>query len=133
MVDDEVRALLRERGCPDEVVEAGIHGLVAEWERVAGEVAGGYSLGLDDYVNDLDTRQLLEDALPRVPADDRAELVARVRVADERFRASAVPAAKCLWGPAVAEAEGWTRERQWWYFNVPRRAGTLLREDLVDL
>lgn len=130
---EDVRKYLLERGCPDEVVEAGIQGLVGEWERVVDEVVRGYSLGLDDYLNDVDTRQLIEETMPLVPADDGPEPMARLLVADERMRAQLTPADECLWGRAVAEAEGWTPEHEWWYFNLPRESGPLLREDLQGL
>ena len=132
-MDDDVRTHLRERGCPDEVVEAGIAGLVEDWERVVEEVVRGYPLGLDDYLNDIDTRQLIEETLPLVPADDRPGPMTRVLLADERIRPALDPVEECLWGQEVADAEGWTPESEWWYYHLPRAAGPLLREDLQGL
>lgn len=132
-MEDDVRIHLRERGCPEYVVEAGIHGLVEDWERVVEDVVRGYPLGLDDYLNDLDTRQLIEGTLPLVPADDRPGPMARVLLADERMRAVLDPVDECLWGQEVADSEGWTPESEWWYFHVPRAAGPLLRGDLQGL
>src|SRR6266850_3516824 len=81
---DPVRSFLRQRGCPEEVVAAGLEGLIDEWERVVEQVSRIYPLGLDDYLNDLDGRQLLQESLGLLagPASERAR--DRVRVADAR-------------------------------------------------
>ena len=48
---DEVREFLRERGCPERVVERGLEGLLASWAVTVDEVSAGYRFGLDDYRN----------------------------------------------------------------------------------
>ena len=128
--NDAIRRFLSERGCPDDVVEAGLEGLVSGWEHTVGQVASGYPLGLDDYLNDLDGRQLLDEALDLAPWAAGAALRQRVSEADTRMKSVVVPASECLWGAAVAEAEGWTPEHEWWYFRLPRSPGAVLREDL---
>jgi hypothetical protein len=127
---DAVRRFLRERGCPDDVVAGGLEGLIEEWERAVRDVERGYPLGLDDYLNDLDGRQLLEEALPLAAVPDREAARARIRAADERMKRCVRSTDECLWGDRVAEAEGWTPIENWWYFRVPRSPGPLLREDL---
>ena len=127
---DAVRGFLRDRGCPDDVVTGGVPGLVADWERAVEQVVAGYPLGLDDYLNDLDGRQLLEEALAFAPSGERDGVCGRLRTVDDRMKARVSVADECLWGDAVAEAEGWTAERNWWYFSLPRAPGPLLKEDL---
>ena len=46
------------------------------------------------------------------------------------MRALVVPARDCLWGAAAAAENGWTRERNWWYFVRPRSPGEDLRREL---
>jgi hypothetical protein len=127
---DPVRRFLRERGCPDEVVDGGLAGLAADWERIAGEIESGYAFGLDDYLNDLDTRQLIEEAMELAPDAERDRERGVVLGADERVRRCVSPTGECLWGERVAEAEGWTPEQNWWYFSLPRAPGPLLRLEL---
>ena len=129
---DPVRRFLLERGCPDELLAAGLAGLVSEWERIVAEVEAGYPLGLDDYLNDLDDRQLLDEALQLADPEDSALMSGRIIGADERMRRCTKLVEECLWGERVAEAEGWTPEANWWYFSVPRSPGPQLREDLKD-
>lgn len=115
------------------MVEGGLDGLVAAWDRVVSEVENGYALGLDDYLNDLDGRQLAEDALAVAAPEDRMAAQRRLRVTDDRMKAAVRPVERCLWGDGVADGEGWTPERNWWYFSVPRAPAGQLAEDLEDL
>jgi len=121
-MDDPARDYLRERGCGEHVIEGGLDGLVENWEKTVREVEEGYSLTLDDYLNDLDARQLIAEAILVATDDQRAALNARLNHADERMRSLTEPAKVCLWGEEVAQAEGWTEEDNWWYFARPIKA-----------
>jgi hypothetical protein len=126
--DDPVREFLRERGCGRHTVEGGMVRLIEGWEATVRSVEAGYSLGLDDYLNEMDARQLIEGALARVAGERRAEFDARVARADETMQSLVVPLDRCLWGEAVAEQEGWTAEDNWWYYAAPRAAADLRAE-----
>jgi len=129
---DEVREFLDARGCPDDVVEGGVEGLLAAWEKTAQQVERGYPLGLDDYLNDLDGRQLLEDVLKEVPEARTPDVADRLHRADARMRGAVRRVDECLWGSRVAEAEGWNADDEWWYFAIPRSPGAELSADLED-
>lgn len=128
---DPVREYLRRSGASYAVVGQGLRGLVENWERVATQVVEGYNETLDDYLNEMDGRQLLENALELTPEEMRAAFLPRVRDADMRIRLNLVRAGRCLWGGIVAEDEQWTEARNWWYYEHPRSPGPRLREDLV--
>jgi hypothetical protein len=127
---DPIREYLRKSGAPYSVVVQGLRGLVENWERVVQQVAAGYNLTLDDYLNDMDARQLLQNALELAPAEVREAFLPRVRDADLRIRLHLVPAERCLWGSIVAEEEEWTEEANWWYFEKPRSPGPRLKQEL---
>lgn len=116
---DPVKDFLRERGCPEEVVEGGLAGLVEAWGGVVKSVEQGYLLSLDDYLNDLDGRQILEEALKVAPQRERKKYDAKIASWDKKMRSLLKPGGKCLWGDDVAEAEGWTAKTNWWYFHRP--------------
>ena len=116
---DPVRAFLKERGCPEHVISGGLKGLMENWERVVDSVDAGYDLTLDDYLNDLDSRQLLEEALAFAPKDQRQRHLERLEQVDAWMQRLVKPAGKCLWGEDVARAEGWAPEKNWWYFSRP--------------
>lgn len=128
--DDPVRSFLQERGCPDSVVRRGLRGLVEAWERTVREVRAGYPLGLDDYLNDMDCRQLIEDVFRTIPDARTPTLAGRVREADALLRHLLQPARECLWGAEAAAAHGWMPEKEWWYFQRPKKAGPELMAEL---
>ncbi len=117
---DSVREWLEARGCPEHLVKGGLAGLVAGWERTVGSVVRGYGLGMEDYLNDMDGRQLLHEAMAVASASVRGRYLQRVRAADRRIKARLLPPGKCLWGAREARARGWTAEINWWYFQLPR-------------
>ena len=127
---DPVRRFLGQRGSAEHVVAAGIEGLVADWEETVAQIEAGYVLGLDDYLNDMDGRQLLAEALPLAPAAERLHAQARVSQADARVRAHLRPLRECLWGERVAATEGWRPDTNWWYFTAPEAPGPGLQGEL---
>lgn len=128
--NDPVRDYLRRSGAPYSVVAQGLRGLVENWERIVSQVLEGYPLTLDDYLNDMDSRQLLANALELAPPQVRDAFLPRVHDADLRIRLNLVAASRCLWGSIVAAEEGWDPERNWWYFEQPRNPGPALKADL---
>ena len=128
--EETVRDFLRRRGSPDTVVARGLAGLLESWERTVESVARGYPYGLDDYLNDLDGRQLIEDVWGAASDIERARVEARLGLADDKMRAHTERRERCLWGADVATYHGWSSERNWWYWSVPRNPGTELAEEL---
>jgi hypothetical protein len=130
---DPVREFLKNRGCPEHVVQGGLRGLAEGWEEIVRSVEEGYSLGLDDYLNDMDGRQLLEEALHVAPAADKRELLKRIRQADAKMQWLVKPAGRCLWGDETARQEGWTAKKNWWFFSIPVHPGEELLGDIGEL
>ncbi|MFY9609217.1 MAG: hypothetical protein WAU45_11470 [Blastocatellia bacterium] len=127
---DPVREFLKRRGCAEHVVQGGLARLVESWERVVESVKRGYNFGLDDYLNDMDGRQLLEEALQL--AKPKQSYVERTRGADEAMLSVVRPTGRCLWGKDNASEHGWSAEKNWWYFAVPINAGSELTDDLKE-
>ena len=129
---DSVAEFLRKRGCPEHVVRGGLRGLAESWEEVVRSIEEGYSLGLDDYLNDLDGRQLLEEALAVAPAQEKKTALQRVRRADAKMQTLVRPSGRCLWGDETARQEGWTARKNWWYFSIPVNPGEELLNELGE-
>ena len=129
---DPVNDFLRQRDCPEHVIKGGLLGLTKNWESVVESVRRGYPLGLDDYLNDLDGRQLLEEALAMAPIEQKEKFLERVRRSDKLMQTLVKPAGKCLWGEEVAETEGWTAEKNWWYFTQPIHANPELLNEIEE-
>ena len=118
---DPVRAFMTERGLADEVVADGAEGLVARWEQAAREAERErYPFGMEDWLNELDVRQLLHDLQAAVPGAFNGSLAARLEEADQRLRASTEIAGECLWGATLSKRMNWRPAREWWYWRAPR-------------
>ena len=131
--NDPVREFLRERGSSPNLIDGGLAGLVESWEAVVSAVEEGYTLGLDDYLNDLDVRQLLEEALPIAADTQRQSFTKRVQQADEQMKQLVTPVPGCLWGAEVAEEEGWTARKNWWYFSRPLQGNAELLAEIAEV
>jgi hypothetical protein len=129
---DPVGEFLQKRGYPEHVVKGGLQGLTVNWEEVVRSVEEGYSLGLDDYLNDMDGRQLIEEVLPISPAGDKETVLKRIRQADARMQWLVKPAGRCLWGDETARQQGWTANKNWWYFSIPTHAGEELLKEIEE-
>ena len=130
MTDDPVREYLEEQGCPEHVVEAGLDGLLEKWEYAVEDVEQGYPLGFDDYLDDMDGRELIKGALAVAAPAARQPALVPLRAADARMKAAVLPAGCCLWGEDTAREKGWTAKENWWYFSIPREPGPELKEDI---
>ena len=82
------------------------------WGRFVALVEQGYPLGLDDYRNDLDLRELIAEA----------GLDSHVKAADERLRQALAPARRPIWESDVPDA--------FWVLGYPRNASGELLADL---
>jgi len=123
---------LREEGASEAVVQGGLEVLLAGWERTVAAVESGYPGDYEDYLGDLDGRQLLAQALERVSKVQVAAVSERLRALDDRMRAATTPVARCLWGMIVADEEGWSPDDNWWYFGRPLRGPAAFLAEFPD-
>jgi hypothetical protein len=110
--DESVKQTLEARGAPPHVIQGGGDGLIAGWRRFVAQVEQGYPLGLDEYRNDLDLRELI--AAAGLDRDVAAE--------DERLRGALVPNGRPVWETDVPDA--------FWVRGYPRNASGELLADL---
>lgn len=103
--------------------------LLYQWERFAISLIGEYPFGLDSYLDDLDLRALLERRGDELGESQQREL-ARL---DDGVRQRTEEVSECVWGEPNAAKHGWTSEREWWYFRLPKRQGLELQDDLKYL
>ncbi len=113
MTDTQIKDYLRENGYPEHIVREGRPGLLRHWRDFVDQVERGYSLGLEDYRNDLDVRAILALA----GAEDDA-----VRELDERLKKLLTGCDVRVWESAAGGP--------FWDFGYPRNAGEDLMEDL---
>ncbi|HSI34257.1 MAG TPA: hypothetical protein VK986_11770 [Tepidisphaeraceae bacterium] len=117
---DPTQAFLRSRKSPPDVVAGGLSGLIDRWRQTVAQIGQGYRLTFDDYLNDMDVRQLIEETLPHTTVRQHKQGTAALFELDEAVRPHLVPAPQCLWGRRAEIENGWNPERNWWYFTRPR-------------
>ncbi len=113
MTDAHLREYLRENGYPEHVVKEGRAGLLRQWRDFIAQVERGYSLGIEDYRNDLDVRGIIAFA----KAAD-----AEVHALDSRLKKLLTATDIRVWESGPGDA--------FWDFGYPRNAGPGLLADL---
>lgn len=127
---DKIREYLRKKGCSEHVVKGGLQDLIENWETVVTEVSHGYDLTLDDYLNDMDGRQLIEEVAPLASTPAHKALIKKLGRIDAIMKTLVEPSPKPLWGENTTRENGWTHEHNWWYFNRPKHPGPDLRDEM---
>lgn len=120
---DSVRRFLASRGVSAKLRGKDLHGLVAEWDALASR-AEYYHLTLDDWLNDLDLRDIIAGAMAVAPEHERVAARTIVERADEHFRRATVASPR----PLLPDVD---RVTQWWYLRQPARPGSALRDELI--
>lgn len=114
MTDAEIQEYLRQNGYPEHVARDGRAGLVRRWRDFVSQVERGYTLGIEDYRNDLDLRAIIALA----GADDE-----EVRSLDARLKKMLVSSDVRVWESAA--------DAPFWDFGYPKNAPDLMN-DLRD-
>ena len=94
--------------------------LLARWSDFVEEVEDGYADSIDDYANDLTTRDSLERLLSNLPPELAAKLTADVAPIDRRFERATTDDDKGMIRKFFNPRDGW------WWTRLPRKIeGTL--------
>jgi hypothetical protein len=91
--------------------------LVALWARQVDELTHerGDALAGHDYLERLAVRHEIAKRLRVRPASaETRDLLAEF---DQAFRSVTTESTTCLWGNDRAEAEGWTPQREWYFWR----------------
>ena len=107
--------------------------LIDQWAAFATDLARGYTFDLDNWLNDVDIRQLIREAAPMFGPHELAEYALKLEEADRAFRQATRALDKCVWGKKAAKREKWTAAKNWWYFRSPLRSNAELEEELAKI
>jgi hypothetical protein len=108
--------------------------LIDQWVAFTADLEGkGYSFDLDNWLNDVDVRELILEALPMFSREEMGEHALKLDKADETFLTATRDFKRCVWGHGTARKERWTPEKNWWYFRTPRRSNAPLEDELATV
>ncbi len=113
---------------------ADLRDLIDQWAGFATDLARkNYTFDLDNWLNDVDVRELILEALPMFDAEDLGEHALKLDNADKTFMEATRPHKRCVWGSGTARKEKWTAEKNWWYFRTPLRSNAQLEDELATV
>ena len=101
---------------------ADLRELIDQWAEFTADLANGYSFDRDNWLNDVDVRELILEALPMFGREEMGELALKLEQADRAFMTATREFKKCVWGKGTARKERWTPQKNWWYFRTPLRS-----------
>ncbi len=127
---EAVARYFEERGVSDGVRSKGLRGIIADWDAIA-HSAAEYDLTLDDWMNDLDLRDIIAGAMLVAPEHERHELRHVLDRADRAFRAATRESVQSPSASAEGLAHRHDPVTQWWYFRYPANPGETMRADIA--
>jgi hypothetical protein len=131
---NSVRRYLIERGVRSDLLGGGLTGLVERWTNIVDEIARGYQLTLDDYLNDMDVRDIIAGALTVADPQEREEIASALAHADRKLREVTKASPSLLEYPTdVPKPTSPPNLDRWWYARRPKNAGAALTRDLANL
>ncbi len=125
---DPVRAYLKSRGVSDDIVEGGLESAIDRWDSIS-KTAKDYDFTLDDWLNDMDLRDIIHGAMAATTDADRESLASALKKADDRLRKSTAKTGS-IWGSAMQGALAPDPVTSWWYFRRPLNPGEIMADDL---
>src|SRR5687768_7290082 len=115
---------------PPDVSE--IRDLIDQWATFVGDLARqDYTFDLDNWLNDVDVRELILEALPMFSREEMGDHALKLDEADKAFMAATRAFKRCVWGAGTAKKERWTADKNWWYFRTPLRSNSQLEDELA--
>ena len=130
---DGLKAYFLSKGYADHVVNAGLARLIRSWADIARSLSNSDPAYImyDEFLNDMDGRRILEEALSVISPEERAAVQSQVDEADKVFRESTVEISKCIWGEDNVKKHGYSSEKDWYYYRRPKEVDDSWPSDLI--
>ncbi|MEO7042199.1 MAG: hypothetical protein ABI035_08060 [Gemmatimonadaceae bacterium] len=127
---DAVARYLAARGVAVHLRDKKLSAIIAQWDGIA-RTAARYDLTLDDWLNDVDLRDIIAGALTVAPEQEQRDVRDALGRADDLFKSATTETKQSMWGGAVAKGDEHDQLRQWWYFRKPVHPGKAMCTDLI--
>src|SRR5260370_16999484 len=101
---------------------ADLRELIDQWaEFTSGLAIADYSFDLDNWLNDVDVRELIHEALPMFSREEMGDHALKLDEADKAFMAGARDVKKGVWGHGTAREEKCAPQDKRLYLPPPPR------------
>jgi hypothetical protein len=108
-----------DNGYAEHVIHGGIPWLVANWQDTTDSRLEQEEYTLDEYLNDLDARRVIDELELLLGQPSFQQLDAIVTPIDERFLERTYRIAECLWGKRAEKKNGYNPSTHWYYYRLP--------------
>lgn len=126
-----IETILLKLNLAEHVVNGGILRLINNWINTVRECKKGYDLTIEDYINDLDGRYIIEEVMNSLTDSNlKKKIKLAINQADIDFKQILIETNKCVLGSAVANQ--FPKEKYWWYWGIINNARGELLKDLKD-
>lgn len=113
--NDTIKAAMR--GKSELVQKDGLNYLIPKWKRFVAEYSGNEDL-MDEWLNSLDGRKIIDQILGLLPGRDRKWIEERLSPIDELFRLRTFETNECVWGASNEKSNGYNRASHWYYYRI---------------
>ncbi|MCB9451898.1 MAG: hypothetical protein H6672_10690 [Anaerolineaceae bacterium] len=96
--------------------------LLGRWSNFVAHVEAGYNDSIYEYINDLSTRDILDELIEEVPQPIKDKLDTYLQPLDERFTNATITTERILLKEKAANQAHWLR--------IPKIRGSELEDDL---
>lgn len=115
-----VREYCIQRGFAARVCNEGLDYLLATWQRTVCEILEGYRGLFDEYLNDMDGRQIISELVPLATEAERKSVLDELSLLDHSFFKVTRSLEACIWGADQAARHGYEPNENWWYYRIPQ-------------
>lgn len=72
----------------------------------------------EEYLNDLDGRDIIEQVLPHLDKKSKESVLPILKQIDDEFIANTKDS-KCVWGEINEKDNNWNKKSHWYYYRLP--------------
>lgn len=110
------------------MIEGGLEAAIERWDLIS-RTAKNYDFTLDDWLNDMDLRDIIAGAMAVAGPQELKSMAERLSKADHKLREATVETGS-IWGSAMTGEMTPDPETAWWYYRRPSEPGETMQEDL---
>lgn len=114
-----VREYCIKRDFAERVCNEGLDYLLETWKRTVNEISEGYRGLFDEFLNDMDGRQIISELMPFATEEERTRMLEPLASLDDSFLKGTRAVNVCIWGENQAAKHGYDLHQNWWYYRIP--------------
>jgi hypothetical protein len=120
--EEKVKEFLKKRRVAEHVIKGGIKYLFDCWKKFVEDCEKNSYMEIEEYLNDLDGRDILQDVIEEFEKEDIMKwVVIEVKKYDERFRKLLFNTDVCAWGKPNEHKYISTKKTRFWYWGFIKR------------